>query len=137
MRSSSDTELRERVYKKTDGKCFYCGRGLILNGFQRKDRMTIDHLIPRSKGGNGYFHNLVPCCKRCNRIKNDTKELEQFRFELTMDHFQKKFHVRFTQKHIYFLRDVIKIKLPIKYFIFHFENHENLKKMAEPLLNVD
>lgn len=133
---SSDYELRERVYRKTNGKCFYCGKGLTLNGFQRKDRMTIDHMVPRSRGGNGYYHNLVPCCKRCNRVKGDTKDLEQFRFELTMDHFQKKFRIRFTQKHIHFLSNVVKVRLPIKHFVFHFENHTELRNIAEPLLSL-
>jgi 5-methylcytosine-specific restriction endonuclease McrA len=133
---SSDYDLRERVFNKTGGFCFYCGRRLVLNSPQRKDRMTMDHLVPRSKGGNGYFHNLVPSCKRCNRVKGDTEDIEQFRFELTMDHFQKKYHVRFTRKHIEFLRSVLKVSVPARNFIFYFENSKNLRRIAEPLLNL-
>lgn len=135
MQGITDNVMRERVYKKTSGKCFYCGRNIVLNGGSRKkDYMTCDHLIPRSKGGNAHFHNLVPSCKRCNRIKGDTKTIEQFRFELTMDHFQKRYGVRFTQKHISFLKSIMEIHVPIKKFIFHYENHKNLYDMAEPLL---
>jgi CRISPR/Cas system Type II protein with McrA/HNH and RuvC-like nuclease domain len=136
MKFITDNILRERIFKKTTGKCFYCGKTLILNGnTNRKDYMTCDHLIPRSKGGTAYFHNLVPCCRRCNRIKGDSKSIEQFRFELSMDHFQKKYKIRFTQKHLDFLFNVMKTEVPVKHFVFHFERSNSLLEIAEPILN--
>lgn len=138
MRSITDNILRERVFKKTAGRCFYCGKVLVLNGgSHRKDYMTCDHLIPRSKGGTAYFHNLVPCCKRCNRIKGDTKNIEQFRFELSMDHFQKKFKIRFTQKHIDFLSEYMKMHIPVRKFIFHYERNNDLNRLAKPLVDLE
>ena len=50
--------------------CVYCGS---------KDSKTIDHLIPKSKGGTDYIDNLVICCKSCNSRKKD-KSIEDFRF---------------------------------------------------------
>jgi len=52
--------------------CHYCHRGLHLKNF------TLDHFIPRSKGGANADANLVACCKRCNILKSDFS-LEVFR----------------------------------------------------------
>ncbi len=41
--------------------CIYCGK--------RKERLTIDHIIPRSRGGNTDFDNCVASCKPCNNTK--------------------------------------------------------------------
>lgn len=38
--------------------------------------LTIDHIIPRSKGGNNSWTNLITCCNRCNNLK-DNKTPEQ------------------------------------------------------------
>ena len=31
--------------------------------------LTLDHVIPKSRGGNSNWDNLVACCKRCNNRK--------------------------------------------------------------------
>ncbi len=41
--------------------CYYCGEA----------PNSVDHLIPRSKGGDDGTGNLVPCCFRCNQMKSD------------------------------------------------------------------
>jgi len=41
--------------------CVYCGR--------RMKRLTMDHILPLSKGGEHTFTNIVPACKACNRKK--------------------------------------------------------------------
>ncbi len=33
--------------------------------------MTLDHIVPRSKGGSDEFRNLQLLCRRCNGIKGD------------------------------------------------------------------
>lgn len=47
--------------------CVYCG----------KPANTVDHLIPKSKGGPDKSWNLVPCCRNCNSSKHD-KNLADF-----------------------------------------------------------
>jgi 5-methylcytosine-specific restriction endonuclease McrA len=53
---------RQNIFKRDGHACQYCGT--------HKD-LTIDHLIPRSKGGKSNWNNLVTACKRCNARKGD------------------------------------------------------------------
>ena len=62
----------ELVFNKTGGRCAYCGKVL-------SDDATIDHIIPRSKGGGNNLDNLLPSCRSCNTSKG-VKSLEEFRF---------------------------------------------------------
>jgi 5-methylcytosine-specific restriction endonuclease McrA len=45
--------------------CFYCGKLLTCNN------LTIDHFIPKSKGGTNEIQNLRLACKRCNSDKGN------------------------------------------------------------------
>lgn len=45
---------------KYDHRCLACGR---------KRRLTIDHVVPVSKGGRNDISNIQPLCFQCNRIK--------------------------------------------------------------------
>ena len=58
---------RNLIYKRDDYKCQYCGTTRNL---------TIDHIIPRSKGGLDTWENLVACCSTCN-VKKGDKDLKQ------------------------------------------------------------
>lgn len=62
-----DTESVSRymLYKRDNGKCAYCGRELS------KKEATLDHIIPRSRGGKTEWKNVALSCKRCNTRKND------------------------------------------------------------------
>lgn len=53
---------RENVFKRDGFKCQYCGNNKEL---------TIDHLIPKAKGGKTSWNNLVTACKNCNSKKGD------------------------------------------------------------------
>ena len=53
---------RHNVFRRDDFNCQYCGKETDL---------SIDHLIPRSKGGKSNWKNLVTACKTCNSIKGD------------------------------------------------------------------
>ncbi len=53
---------RHNIFKRDGNKCQYCGTS--------KD-LTLDHLIPRSKGGKSSWTNLVTACKKCNAKKGD------------------------------------------------------------------
>lgn len=50
---------------------------------------TMDHVIPRSRGGKHVWENVVAACKRCN-AKKDDKTLEQMGWALTRKPFAPK-----------------------------------------------
>ncbi len=53
---------RHNVFKRDGFLCQYCGDNKEL---------TLDHLVPRSKGGKSTWTNLVTACKSCNARKGD------------------------------------------------------------------
>ena len=53
---------RHRLFKRDKYECVYCGG---------KKNLTIDHIQPKSKGGDNSWTNLVTCCSPCNRKKGD------------------------------------------------------------------
>jgi hypothetical protein len=53
---------RENVFKRDGFKCQYCGT---------TKELTLDHLIPKAKGGKSSWNNLVTACKRCNSRKGN------------------------------------------------------------------
>lgn len=63
-------ETRMSVYNQSEGRCVYCGRFIPF------DEMTIDHIVPLSKGGTNYEKNLQCCCKECNLMKQDLLECD-------------------------------------------------------------
>lgn len=56
---------RQTLFQRDKFRCAYCG-----NSFQR-EQLTVDHIIPRSKGGHSNWGNTVSCCKPCNSVKAD------------------------------------------------------------------
>lgn len=49
--------------KCAKGICYYCEKS-----FPAKE-LTMDHIVPISKGGKSTKGNVVPCCKTCNTKK--------------------------------------------------------------------
>tara|TARA_B100000085_G_C18425065_1_gene464371 strand:+ start:431 stop:736 length:306 start_codon:yes stop_codon:yes gene_type:complete len=62
MRFADQTPTRNMIYKRDGYSCQYCGSTRDL---------TIDHVIPRSKGGGDTWDNLVACCDKCNVSKGN------------------------------------------------------------------
>jgi hypothetical protein len=63
------TSTRRRVYERDGWRCVWCKADLqFINPFDR----TLDHVLPRSKGGSNKTHNLVTCCRSCNDDRGDT-----------------------------------------------------------------
>lgn len=52
-------------------ECFYCGVGFAPAG---PDHRTVDHRVPRSRGGTDSLRNLVFACYACNQRKRDRTE---------------------------------------------------------------
>ena len=67
-------KLRNRRWRKslhdfTGKSCIYCG----------KSSESIDHVLPRSKGGLSVTENCVPSCLSCNGHKSDSDAFQWYR----------------------------------------------------------
>ena len=54
---------RRAVFARDRWTCQYCGH--------ERGTLTVDHVVPRSKGGGSGWENIVTCCAPCNRRKGD------------------------------------------------------------------
>jgi 5-methylcytosine-specific restriction endonuclease McrA len=57
---------RRAIFARDGGRCAYC----------RGPAETIDHVMPRSRGGNHAWDNVVAACARCNHTKSDRTPAE-------------------------------------------------------------
>ncbi|MFN3198745.1 MAG: HNH endonuclease [Bradymonadia bacterium] len=56
---------RGNLHARDGGRCQYCGVKLTVR------EATLDHVMPRSRGGGGTWDNLVIACRPCNQFKAD------------------------------------------------------------------
>jgi hypothetical protein len=64
--------LRSVVWLRDGGRCRYCGRLVELRrtgDVDLKSRMTFDHVLPVSRGGEHTYENIWASCYECNRLK--------------------------------------------------------------------
>jgi 5-methylcytosine-specific restriction endonuclease McrA len=52
---------KREVFRRDNYTCQYCGK--------RTGHLTIDHVMPRHRGGGHKWDNLVAACPSCNRRK--------------------------------------------------------------------
>ncbi len=56
---------RKNVLLRDRHTCQFCGQVFSAG------ELTLDHVIPRSRGGHTDWDNLVACCHSCNNLKGD------------------------------------------------------------------
>src|SRR5262245_21767086 len=56
---------RKNILLRHQYTCQYCGKVFDPS------ELTLDHVIPKSRGGSSNWDNLVACCKRCNNRKGN------------------------------------------------------------------
>lgn len=61
---------REKLWKKAGGKCYWCKCDTRMLADNSWDKATIDHVVPRYKGGSDDDSNCVLSCNRCNNRRN-------------------------------------------------------------------
>mgnify|MGYP001410111451 CR=1 FL=1 len=54
---------RQNIVWRDNNKCQYCGN------YFPPDKLTMDHVLPKSRGGKNTWENLVAACKKCNQKK--------------------------------------------------------------------
>jgi 5-methylcytosine-specific restriction endonuclease McrA len=52
---------RKAVFARDGGRCVYCGAAAT----------SLDHVVPKSRGGAHSWDNVVSACGRCNHLKAD------------------------------------------------------------------
>lgn len=72
LASKSNILIRDRYV------CQYCGKPL------RSQEVTLDHILPRSRGGESNWENLAACCPRCN-VQKGSKLPEEAGLKLIRD----------------------------------------------------
>lgn len=95
---------RNNLFRRDRGECQYCGS---------KKQLTIDHVIPRSKGGKSNWINLVTACHRCNVVKGDKSpeqsgmRLRSFPFKPSLAYFLAEYAERQASEWLPFLESRI------------------------------
>ena len=64
---------KKNILRRDGYTCQYCNR--------RGERLTVDHVVPRSRGGQTTWTNVVAACLRCNLLKGN-RTLEEGRLRL-------------------------------------------------------
>ena len=64
-RKSYSKNVRKMIYINAGKKCQLCGKKLLLQ------EMTLDHIVPLSRGGADTVDNIQCACKACNKMKGD------------------------------------------------------------------
>lgn len=73
-------ELRNSQWwkrKLAKGRCHYCGKAFSAG------QLTMDHIVPLSRGGKSSRANVVTACKTCNTMK---KHLLPMEWEVYLEH---------------------------------------------------
>lgn len=60
LRPLDKRSKRELVFERDGYKCLRCGA---------RDKLTLDHVIPKVKGGSANVGNLQTLCRKCNTEK--------------------------------------------------------------------
>ncbi len=54
---------RRNIYARDASRCQYCGKRYATS------ELSLDHVVPKSRGGTGTWTNIVCCCVKCNSRK--------------------------------------------------------------------
>ena len=68
-----DKPTLQWLYSRFKGLCLICGDILPIN------KMSMEHIFPRSKGGDNGWFNLTISCKKCNSKKSSTYPYKNFK----------------------------------------------------------
>lgn len=81
---------RRNILRRDGYKCAYCGRGDLP--------LTVDHIVPKARGGDDIWENLISACTNCNNRKGD-RTPEEARMPLLCRPFK--------PNHVMFIKNVV------------------------------
>ncbi len=85
---------RHNIMKRDGNQCLYCGS---------RGNLTIDHVMPRSRGGRDAWENLATACNECN-VRKGNRTPDEAKMELSQDPFQP-VHITFFQSLLGVIQD--------------------------------
>ena len=92
MQSSQAKKLWRKAIKEANNyECIYCGQK------HYEHDLTIDHVHPRTMGGNDITSNCVPACRSCNQSKGSTNWLTWFRDNFPPNHIRESLILNWIQ----------------------------------------
>ena len=92
MTSSDAKRLwRKSIKEANNYECIYCGEK------HYEHDLTIDHVHPRTMGGNDITSNCVPACRSCNQSKGSTNWLTWFRDNFPPNHIRESLILNWIQ----------------------------------------
>ncbi|MFO7295374.1 MAG: HNH endonuclease [Clostridia bacterium] len=70
--------LKSYIYERDGRRCHFCDKRLQFH------QASLDHYLPRSKGGTNDIFNLILSCKKCNKLKKSSipNDFEQVMIQL-------------------------------------------------------
>lgn len=91
MHTSSLRLNRRNLFARDGHRCQYCGQSLPLS------QLSLDHVVPRSRGGATTWENVVASCLRCN-TKKGGRTPQEARMKLMRQPSRPKHHPALSQK---------------------------------------
>lgn len=70
--SAISLALRKRIWQQASGRCGYCLTQEVVSGIP----LTIEHILPKAKGGEDEEENLWLSCRLCNEAKGVLTEFK-------------------------------------------------------------
>ena len=78
---TSPKVTKRNVWLRDDGRCQYCEKTIVLT------EATVDHVIPKSRGGQNTWENVALACAKCNQ-KKGSRLLENTNLKITRQPFK-------------------------------------------------
>ena len=75
---------RKNIFQRDNNCCQYCG--------QKNKKLSIDHVIPRSRGGKDNWENVITACLHCN-VKKGNRTPEEAKMPLIKKPFIPKWNI--------------------------------------------
>lgn len=86
--------LRDKAWNAQEGRCLWCDIFMLKRKSEWRakpnQRVTADHLIPASKGGESVIGNIIAACSRCNHRRRD-RTVEQWVLMLKQEYSEAQF----------------------------------------------
>jgi hypothetical protein len=88
------------IWEKYKYHCIYCFKKCRITGsWVNNLYISLDHKIPRSRGGTNELTNLVVACRGCNSTKN-AKTHQEFRRLMKTSIYQNQFKLKLRKKSV-------------------------------------